>query len=113
MSTHAMNRNARDSQNAGRLAGLRKSRDALDEQVFLSQIKTNGKPPISTRARVFTPECAKLSVHRVHRVIFLTGGGFQPNSYRVRFCSSRGKTALHGATYKRQSPFEGYEVKND
>lgn len=110
MITNSMNQNARDSRIAGGPAGLGKSRDALDEQVFLSLIKINGKPHIGTHARVFITECAKLSVHRV---IFLTGGGFKSNSYLLRNCSSRGKAALHEATYKRQSLFHGNEVKND
>ena len=113
MSTQHLNIFARDSRNAGSLAGREKSTLETLEHHLLSQYKNNGNPPISTCARVFPTECAKKRVQVFHRVIFLTGGGFQPNSYRVRSCSSRGKAALHIATYKRKCPFEGYEVKND
>ncbi len=113
MSTQHLNVSARDSRNAGSVAALEKSTLETLEHHLLSQYKNNGKPPISTCARVFPTECTKKRVQVFHRVIFLTGGGFQPNSHLLRKCSSVGKAALHGATYKHQSLFEGYEVKND
>lgn len=113
MISEHLNISARDSCSAGSLTGIGKSRLARDEHSFLSQYKNNGKPPISTCACVSIPECAKLSVHRVQAVIFLTGGGFQPNAYLFRKCLSSGKAALHRDACKRKSLFHGYEVKND
>jgi hypothetical protein len=89
MNTHAMNRNALDSRIAGSLAGLGKSRDALDEPVFLHQRKINGKDMHTTRTCVFPTDLSIFPVHRVHRVISLIGGGLQPNKYQVRSGSSR------------------------
>lgn len=88
MNPHAMNISARDWRISESLTGLGKSRDALDEQVFLSQKKLNGKRLHTTRARVFPSDLLIFPVHRVHRVTFLTGGGFQLKSYRVRSGSS-------------------------
>lgn len=83
MNPHPMNIYALDSRNAGSLTGLGKSLDALDEQLFSSQEKIIGKPKPSTSANKFPADLPNYRVHRVHRVIFLTGDGFRPHSITV------------------------------
>lgn len=82
-----LNRNARDSRIAGSLAGLGKSRLELLEQVYLSQRKTKWYSPYKYVCREILCECAKKPVHRVQRVIILTGHGFQSFAIACGFAS--------------------------
>lgn len=113
MSTKHLNMFARDRRNAGSLSGLGKSRLETLEQVYLSQIKNKWYRPYKRACRGNPYGYAKLSVHRVQGVIFLTGRGFQDFAKCSASCSSVGKATLHRVTYTRHLPFHGYGAKND
>lgn len=108
-----LNRNARDKRIAGSLAGLGKSRLELLEQLYLIQRKIKWYPSYKHVYRGILCECAKKPVHRVQRVIFLTGGGFQDFAKCCASCSSVGKATLHRGTYEPSRMFYRYGGKND